>query len=202
MSPKPDVSEERRSQIIEAAMAVFSKKGFHEARMDDIVDEAGLSKGALYWYFKSKDEIIQSILDRMFEVELGVINQVAASEGSSIDQLRRLIELVIADVTRLKRFLPILYEFIALAFRHKTVQAVMKGYLRSYTQALIPLLQKGMDQGELRRTDPQEAALAIAAMVEGTILLWVYDPETVQLDQHLRSSMETLLQGLQASTVR
>ncbi|HET7081061.1 MAG TPA: helix-turn-helix domain-containing protein, partial [Chloroflexia bacterium] len=57
MSPRPDVSEERKNQILDAAAAVFSRLGFHEARMDDIVRESGLSKGTLYWYFTSKDAI-------------------------------------------------------------------------------------------------------------------------------------------------
>ena len=45
MSPRPDVSEERRNQILEAAMAVFARQGFEQARMDDIAQEVGLSKG-------------------------------------------------------------------------------------------------------------------------------------------------------------
>ncbi|MFN2235991.1 MAG: TetR/AcrR family transcriptional regulator, partial [Anaerolineales bacterium] len=55
MSPRPDVSEQRKDQILDAAATVFAKKGVHESRMDDIVEKSGLSKGSLYWYFKSKD---------------------------------------------------------------------------------------------------------------------------------------------------
>ncbi len=62
MSPRPDVSEERRTQILEAAMAVFARQGFDKARMDDIAQQARLSKGALYLYYKSKDAIISAIL--------------------------------------------------------------------------------------------------------------------------------------------
>ncbi len=69
MSPKPDVSEERKDQIAEAATTVFTQKGFDKARMDDIASEANLSKGALYLYFKSKDAIITHLLDRLFERE-------------------------------------------------------------------------------------------------------------------------------------
>jgi len=56
MSPRPDVSEERKNQILDAAGKVFARLGFQKTRMDDIVEESGLSKGTLYWYFKSKDE--------------------------------------------------------------------------------------------------------------------------------------------------
>lgn len=58
MAPRPDVSEERKTQILTAATKMFTEHGFAEARMDDIAVESGLSKGALYWYFESKDAII------------------------------------------------------------------------------------------------------------------------------------------------
>ena len=70
MSPRPDVSEERKDQIIQAAINVFTRRGIHQARMDDIVTETGLSKGTLYWYFKSKDDIIVAISDMLFGHEL------------------------------------------------------------------------------------------------------------------------------------
>ena len=58
MVARTDLSATRKNQILDAAMTVFARSGFHEARMDDIVQESGLSKGTLYWYFKSKEEII------------------------------------------------------------------------------------------------------------------------------------------------
>ena len=54
MSPRPDVSKERKQQILDAAEDVFTRKGLDNARMDDIAKRTGLSKGSLYWYFKSK----------------------------------------------------------------------------------------------------------------------------------------------------
>ena len=58
MSPRPDVSEERVRQVLDAAGAVFARSGFSETRMDDIAAAAGLSKGALYLYFPGKEGII------------------------------------------------------------------------------------------------------------------------------------------------
>ena len=67
MAPRPDVSKERKTQILTAATKVFTELGFAGARMDDIVAESGLNKGNLDWYFDSKDAIIISILDQVFE---------------------------------------------------------------------------------------------------------------------------------------
>src|SRR4051812_8843758 len=82
MSPRPDVSETRKSQILQAAMTVFTRLGLERARMDDIVAESGLSKGALYCYFKSKDDLIAAALDSVFTRELGNLEALLGAEGS------------------------------------------------------------------------------------------------------------------------
>lgn len=62
MSPRPNVSAERRAQIIRAALACFMRKGYNNTTMNDIVAESGLSKGAIYWYFESKDDLLRSAI--------------------------------------------------------------------------------------------------------------------------------------------
>ena len=75
MSPRPSVKEERSQQIIETALKVFADQGFHQATMDKIAEEAGLSKGALYWYFKGKDKIISTLLQWFFEREYSKLGE-------------------------------------------------------------------------------------------------------------------------------
>jgi len=60
---KAKVAEERRSQILEAALRCFAHQGYHQTTMDDIVEESGLSKGTLYWYYESKKEIFLSVTE-------------------------------------------------------------------------------------------------------------------------------------------
>ncbi len=69
MTPRPDVSEERKSQILEAAAAVSARVDFRTTRIDDIAEQAGLSKGALDLYYKSKDAIITALLTYFFAQE-------------------------------------------------------------------------------------------------------------------------------------
>ena len=66
MAPRTDISEERREQILDAAATVFARLGVRESRMDDIVAQADLSKGGLYWYFKSKDDLVAAFIERLF----------------------------------------------------------------------------------------------------------------------------------------
>ena len=198
MSPRPDVSEERRNQILEAAALVFARSGFSKARMDDIAAESGLSKGTLYWYFNSKDEIILAMLDRLFERELADLHTLQESGRTATECLLEYTEIAILDMTHLLQLMPIAYEYLALAFRNEAVLQALKRYSRSYFELIIPIIQQGIDNGEFRQVDPQDVAIAVGAIFEGTALLWVYDSETIQIEKHIRSSINLLLDGLQA----
>ena len=196
MSPRPDVSAERKDQILEAAEEVFAEKGVHAARMDDIAEKSGLSKGTLYWYFKSKDDILIAIFEQMFKQEFDELEKIAQIESSVTDRLFTITERTIIDVQRMLRLMPLAYEFISLAFRRKFVQDAFKHYINRYMEILIPILQQGIEAGEFRDTDPLEIAIAIGAVIEGTMLLWVYDKSLVNPEKHIRSGLKILLQGI------
>ena len=197
MSPKPDVSEERKHQIMSAAEQVFTDKGFDEARMEDIAEETGLSKGTLYLYFKSKDELIIAILDRLFQREFNVLETLDLSETCATDAMWKMVDQAAGDIKIMFRFIPITFEFMGMAFRNKLVQQAFKRYFNRYMEVLVPVIQHGIDTGEFRKVDAYEAAIAASAVMEGTILLWVYDKTKVDPERHIRSGIKLLLEGLQ-----
>jgi AcrR family transcriptional regulator len=198
MSPRPNVSDERKNQIINAAEGVFTEKGFDEARMDDIAEETGLSKGTLYLYFKSKDDLIIAILDRMFQREFKQLENLDQAAQSAADAIWSMTNLLTKEILSLIRLIPIVYQFLALAFRNKYVQTALKKYINRYLDILIPIIQRGIDSGEFRKVDAREVAVAMGAMIEGTLLLWVYDKSIVDPEYHIHSGMKLLLEGVQA----
>ena len=196
MSPRPDVSAERKKQILDAAMIVFSSKGFHQARMDDIVKQSGLSKGTIYWYFSSKDEIITQILDNLFERELASLGELQNEGGSASERLLKFMRISLNDQMPMLKHMPLTYEFYAFALREETVRNTLKKYFRSYVELLIPIIQQGIDSGEFRAINAGEAAIAAGAIFEGTILLWVFNPETVDLYRCIETGFRLFLVGL------
>ncbi len=199
MSPRPDVSEERKNQILEAATAVFARLGFHKARMDDIVEESGLSKGSLYWYFNSKDEIILAILNRMFERELLDLKNLPEMPGSAAERLERMVERAIVDIQGMLKLMPLAFEFLSLAFRRKIVQQALSRYVENYLALATPVIQQGIDRGEFHPVDVEQTALAIFAIIEGSAMMWVYAPERVQTSQLIRFGTQRLLDGLKVN---
>jgi AcrR family transcriptional regulator len=85
MTPRPDVSQKRKDQILDAASEVFIEKCFQKARMEDIASISNLSKGAIYWYFKSKDSIVIALLNRIFSREADDIHSILSAGMHSSD---------------------------------------------------------------------------------------------------------------------
>jgi len=101
---------------------VFARLGFARARMDDIAQEAGLSKGTLYLYFRSKEALIQALLDRLFRREAEGLRQALEGHTQPVPQrLRQLFAGVLARLLSYRPLLPLFYEFYALAARHRSV---------------------------------------------------------------------------------
>ena len=200
MSPRPNVSDERKAQILNAAEGVFTKRGFNEARMDDIAEKTGLSKGTLYLYFKSKDDLIIAILERIFQREFRQLEDLQQDDSSASDAMLKLTDLITKDIVSMLRLIPIIYNFLALAFRNKYVQRALKDYINRYLNILIPIIQRGIDAGEFRSVDAREVAIAAGAIIEGTMLLWVYDKSIIDPEHHIRSGMKLLLGGVQTRT--
>ena len=196
MTPKPDIREERKEQILDAAMTVFAQKGFHQARMDDIVEQSGLSKGTIYWYFKSKHEIISTIMGKIFEAEFKSLQELLEEDSSAVSKINKFINMAQYDVENMLLQTPLTYEFISSASREPEIRLTLQKYLRNYIELMNAIIQQGVDSGEFRPVEAEDAAIALGAIFEGIILLWVYDPEFVDLYHHMQTSIEILLKGL------
>jgi AcrR family transcriptional regulator len=198
MSPRPDVSEERKVQIMNAAEEVFTQKGMDAARMDDIARQAGLSKGTLYLYFKGKETLVIAILGRMLEGTFQGLEDRKDTELSASEAILRFTEEAIRGYQKMLHITPLVYEFLALAFRNQIVRKAMQQYFDHYMKVLVPIVQSGIDSGEFRQVDAQEVAIAAGAILEGTVLLWAYDRNVVDVERHIRSGMRLLFEGVLA----
>ena len=198
MTPRPDVSVERTAQIVEAAIAVFSRLGFHKARMDDIAREAGVSKGTLYWYFESKDAIKEALLQHLFEQEVQEVTTVLAAEGSVSERLLALTQQLAGRLEEREKLIPIIHEFYATATRDPTVQRTLAGYIQAYRELLGAHIQQGIECGEFHLPDAEAAAIIIGSIVEGLALLWMIDPQTVRWRDTFPLAMQLLLAGMRA----
>jgi AcrR family transcriptional regulator len=187
--------EARREAILAAAVVEFAQHGFAATTTDAIARAAGLSKGGLYWHFKSKDEILVALLDQIFDQEL-VALAMATAGGSTSEHLRQLGTQTAAAMVELEPLRPVVLEFFALAVRQADVRARIAGYIQNYQRLLVALLQPGFDAGEFRHGTAEQAALTVIAQLEGLALIWSVAPHLVDLRGQIAAAVELLLRGL------
>lgn len=194
--PRPDVSEERREQILDAAMSVFVKKGINGTRMDDIVKASGLSKGALYWYFDSKTTLIQALLNRIFEQDLHELMILVQANGSAIERLNEHMKNSINLLIEMSAIAPLVFEFYGEAARNQDFKEAVTQYLELYREPISKIIQQGIDSGEFAEVNALTATISISAMIEGTFLHFAINPEDFDLVRQLEFGYHLFLQGL------
>lgn len=197
MPPRPDVSVERRAQIMEAAMACFSRKGYTNTTMDDIVAESGLSKGTLYWYFDSKDDLFSSAAAAFFEdfsqETLAELEQFATATEKLRVGARSLV-----DLTREAEGLFGLFIEYWLQSEHREEgRRFWAEMLVGYQTAIADIIEEGTRSGEFKPVDARALVWAIMAAYDGLAAYGLFLPD-MDLEQISGVFIETLLKGLKA----
>jgi AcrR family transcriptional regulator len=197
MAPRQDVSEQRRHQIMDAAFAVFSRLGFERASMDDIAKEAGVSKGALYLYYKSKDAIIGRLLQVFFDQALKQVRSLAATEGSVTRHQMTLTHQMVREMDRMASLQPVSLQLYAVAARHAVIRQHLRAYFAEYRTVMEALIQRGIAQGEFRPDiNSAEVAITLSGLLEGLALLWMIDPQATNWHEQVETSTRLLLRGV------
>ena len=192
--PRPDVRDERRQQILDAAARVFAQKGLDAARMEDIARDAGLSIGGLYWYYKGKQEVMADLLAHLIDPDLAGLRALLDAPGSL---RRRLSEYIQTWAGPAQAYQPVVYEFYSLAARDAQARAHLQVYLHSYRAILADLIRQAVASGELAEVDPETAALLLAAVYEGLFELHMIDPEHMDVAGQVEGVLDLVWMGLE-----
>lgn len=190
---------ESKAHILATALAVFAEKGFARASMNDIVRASGLSKGGVYWHFKSKDELIAATFDHFFVEQLALLDVMLAGGGTAVTKLTQLATLTGQSVAAMASQFPSPLEFYALASREEGLQSTLQTHFQNYQTKIAALVDQGIAQGEFRSVDSQATAKTIIALFEGVLLIWAISPELVDLETQVATAVQLLLQGLQTA---
>jgi len=196
--PRPDVSEERKEQILDAAAIVFSQHGFANARMDDIVEKSGLSKGALYWYFKSKDEIILALMHRFFGQDIDGMEELLQSDRPVREKLLLYVEQLLGVYHEMQPLLPLMYDYYSSATRDSDKRAFFQNYFHQYQAMIQEMIQQGVDSGEFKPIDVTAFTVTITAMIEGLLLLNTIEIEMPDILTQAKASFTFLLDSIRA----
>jgi AcrR family transcriptional regulator len=177
----PKVSEEhldaRRRQIVDAAIVCFARDGFHRATMHDICREAGLSPGAVYSYFSSKDELIEAIADERHTREAEYMAR-AHEAGGGLEGLRTFGRLSFGSLAdpdeRRRRRLGV--QVWAEAVLNPAIRKIIMRGIDRGREVTALLIREAQERGELPpELDPDSMARVMLALFQGLILQQAWD---------------------------
>jgi len=180
------VAEFRTAEIMGAARDVFARKGFSETTMDDIAEAAGLAKGTLYLYFKSKRDLYMAALKHgIGELNAHTVQAVDAAQGAR-EKIRAWVSTRLAYTEENREFCKIYYSELGnLVHPVPTVAEFKKMYMQQ-VEYMTGVLERAAAGGEIRAGNPRQIALMIYDLTRGSIarqlMGWAKEDRRIQID--------------------
>ena len=143
--------EERRNEIIETAGKLFEEKGYEQTQVQDIVNEIGVAKGLFYYYFKSKDEVMEELADRYADAIIDAVNKLIDKDISTFDKINRIFQIFIDSAE--KKFG--IFMGILNVKNGKTHERIFFNVGKKMGPLVTELILSGNDNGECNCSDPK-----------------------------------------------
>lgn len=183
--------EARRAQIVAAAFQCFSEKGYHPTTMDDVVRASGLSKGALYWHFDSKQDVFLAVFDAFAAELFAAFRRIADEPGPVAPRLRRLGDQIVALLGEHGQRLDVWIGF----FSHPHARERFASVYRESRELIAGMVRDGIARGEIRDLPVEGVAAALTAAIEGLMLQAMVD-ESFDVGAHAETLWRILERGM------
>lgn len=179
-------AQETRNQILEAAEKAFYKRGIARTTLADIAELAGVTRGAIYWHFDNKAELVQALLDSLQE-PLDALSQASESEDEP-DPLGCMRQLLVqlmhhmASDPKTRRINEILHHKCEFTDEMCEIRVQRQNAVIDCHERITRSLGNAIKRGQLPAdTNPEHAALAIFAYIDGLIRRWLLLPDSFDL---------------------
>ena len=143
--------EERRNEIIETAGKLFEEKGYEQTQVQDIVNEIGVAKGLFYYYFKSKDEVMEELADRYADAIIDAVNKLIDKDISTFDKINRIFQIFIDSAEKKYG----IFMGILNVKNGITHERIFFNVGKKMVPLVTELILSGNDNGECNCSDPK-----------------------------------------------
>ena len=187
---------QRKEQILDAALHVIVQNGYHQSRMDDIVSTSGLSKGAIYWYYKSKKDVYLDLVNHWVIRYSNSLLKLSQEDISSGEQLKNLFETFFDQFEKDPIVFKALLEFWSLAGRDKDFKIKLEKVTQNFIHYIESIIKKGVESGEFKHVNPNIAAMSIMVVIEGISWFTLFENNSVSAKEYTDTVFEFILSGL------
>src|SRR5215510_10841685 len=196
---KDVVTEFRTAGILEAARKVFAKKGFNGATVDDVATAAGVAKGTVYLYYRSKREIYFAALKFGIEQMYSALVDELRSRSTTEQKLRALIAAKLAYFDENRDFFKIFYSELGKFPIHPgAIDAEFKRLYLEQARLVESILKEGVRKKTLRNIRTEQAALAISDIIRGIVTHRVLGWSKSKINQDVDFIFDLIWKGIAA----
>jgi TetR/AcrR family transcriptional regulator, acrAB operon repressor len=190
-----------RATVLKTALSVFSARGYAAATLDDVAKAAKVTRGAIYWHFKSKADLYNILIQEFSARGAMVVQQAIAEGGGLIEILRRIFVRVCTVIEEDKELRAVMELTLFKTGLDPDLQAGRKKQIEegnALLKGITEAMRQGIAQAELRDDiDPADMARAFIALENGAIQLWLLSPKSFSLKSSAESFANILVAGLQ-----
>lgn len=189
----PKDPETTKARILDAALDVFSSKGYHDATVDEIVEASSTSKGSVYFHFPNKQRLFIALVDRFADLLERRVIEAISEHDAGIDRVRAALRACLDTFGRYRRLAKILLVQAAglgVVFEEKRQEVLERfaGLVQTY-------LNEAIDVGDLAPMDSEVVAHAWIGAINAVVIRWVYTGSPTP-DRILSTLLPVLLRGV------
>ena len=198
MSPLVIDKNAKKQEILNAALSAFAQNGVKNTKMADIAACAGIGKGTIYEYFRSKDAVLAGAFELFLEKIGGESEARVENLHDPEAQLRAFIQGAFTAASQNAELTKLMFDIWAESLREGT-ELDIKGVYERYRSFLMDILKVGIDRKQFRPIDPQLTAATLIAAMDGLMLQWVMDEAAFDLQGMSLNLTDTFLHGILAT---
>ena len=199
MAQASSAAVDKRRLILDAAVRVFARQGFHTCRVSDIADEAGVAYGLVYHYFNSKEEILDTLFLERWDVMLAAIAEADASQRPPHDKLRAIAAFIIDSYRHDPELMKVIIVEVTRAAN--TFGRTHLTKIREAYSGIAAIVARAQEDGIFRtEVTPEFAALAFYGLVEQVLTGWIFEQVPVdgpELERAKTLIVDTICRGLE-----
>lgn len=204
MRKTKEEAEITRQNLLKAALVVFSRQGYNATRLEDIADEAGVTRGAIYHHFGGKAELFNTLAGEYSSSRITPVIESALKEGGSPLEMLRLL------LVRVMEYVEIDTDFRAITelvlFKTGSAPELAEGMQRkiesnrALLEYLAQFVQQGIDTGEVRPdVNPMDAAIGLYGLLSGVSTLWLMDTHHFSIRERAANLIDIGIRGIAAT---
>jgi TetR/AcrR family fatty acid metabolism transcriptional regulator len=191
---------DKRRMILDAAVRVFARQGFHTCRVSDIADEAGVAYGLVYHYFQSKDEVLDTLFLERWNIMLEAIRETDARAIPARDKLHAIASFIIESYRHDPELMKVIIVEVTRAAN--SFGAVHLAKISEAYGQISGIVEQAQQSGEFRdNVSAQFAAMAFYGAIEQVLTGWIFgtlDQDGEAYDRAKDYVVETICDGLRA----